>query len=98
MVGASNKVVMYTTPLCGYCAAAKRLLDQKGVDYEDIDIYMDRSRREEMVNRSGRRTVPQIFIGDIHVGGFDDMNLLEQRGELDALLANAAGPAETKGD
>ena len=98
MAGAGSRIMVYTTPLCGYCAAAKRLLDSKGVEYEEIDVYMDKARREEMVSRSGRRTVPQIFIGDIHVGGFDDMNVLEQRGELDALLGTDGAPAETKGD
>jgi len=89
---------MYSTPLCGYCAAAKRLLAQKEVEYEDIDIYMDTARRAEMIERSGRRTVPQIFIGNTHVGGFDDLNALEQRGELDPLLESVLGPAETRGD
>jgi glutaredoxin 3 len=89
---------MYTTPLCGYCAAARRLLNDKHVDFEEIDIYMDPARRAEMIERSGRRTVPQIFIGDTHVGGFDDLNALEHRGELDPLLERVLGPAETRGD
>jgi len=98
MSGENARIVMYTTPLCGYCAAAKRLLEQKNVVYEDIDIYMDTAKRAEMMERSGRRTVPQIFIGDTHVGGFDELNVLEQRGELDPLLDSVFGPAETKGD
>lgn len=77
---------MYTSPFCGYCAAAKRLLSQKGADYTEIDVLMDPARRKEMVERSGRNTVPQIFIGDTHVGGFDDLSALDSRGELDALL------------
>ena len=82
-----KQVVLYTTPICGYCAAAKRLLTAKGVSFEEIDVMRHPERRQEMENRAkGRRTVPQIFIGDTHVGGFDDMNLLEQKGELDNLL------------
>lgn len=91
-------VVVYTTPFCGYCAAAKRLLDAKGVEYQEIDVLMDPAQRAEMGARSGRRTVPQIFIGDTHVGGFDDLNALEHSGELDALLEHVLGPADNKGD
>lgn len=81
-------VLMYTTSLCGYCAAAKRLLSAKGVSYTEIDVGRDPSKRAEMSQKSnGGRTVPQIFIGDTHVGGFDDMNALERQGKLDALLA-----------
>jgi glutaredoxin 3 len=79
-------IVMYSSPFCGYCAAAKRLLASKGAEFTEIDVLMDAARRKEMVERSGRQTVPQIFIGDTHVGGFDDLNALELRGELDALL------------
>lgn len=82
----SNKVVMYTTGLCGFCRAAKKLLDKKGVEYEDIAVDFDAAKRQEMMDRSGRRTVPQIFIGDHHVGGFDDLSELEAEGELDPLL------------
>ncbi|MEO1551069.1 MAG: glutaredoxin 3 [Pseudomonadota bacterium] len=81
-------VELYTTPICGYCAAAKRLLSAKGISFTEIDVMMDASKREEMMARAnGRHTVPQIFIGDTHVGGFDDMNALERAGKLDALLA-----------
>lgn len=80
-------IVMYTTPFCGYCAAAKRLLGQKGAPYEEIDVMMDAERKQEMIERSGRRTVPQIFIGDRHIGGYDDLAALDARGELDPLLA-----------
>ena len=81
-------VTLYTTPLCGYCHAAKRLLSAKGAGFTEIDVSADRYRRAEMVQRAkGGRTVPQIFIGETHVGGFDDMNALERAGKLDALLA-----------
>lgn len=82
-------IVMYTQALCGYCAAAKRLLKSKDAAFEEIDVTMDAVRRREMVERSGQRSVPQIFIGDTHVGGYDDMAALEQTGELDALLGRA---------
>lgn len=81
-------VTIYTTPFCGYCAAAKRLLGAKGVSFTEIDIAATPSRRAEMVQRSkGGRTVPQIFVGDTHIGGFDDMNALDHAGRLDPLLA-----------
>jgi len=73
----SKDVVMYTTRLCGFCRAAKKLLDAKGVEYQTIAVDFDSAKRQEMMQRSGRRTVPQIFIGDHHVGGFDDLNALE---------------------
>lgn len=80
-------VTLYTTPFCGYCMAAKRLLTAKGVGYAEIDVSADPSRRAEMTRRAGGgRTVPQIFIGETHVGGFDEMAALERTGELDALL------------
>lgn len=83
-----KQVTMYTTPICGYCAAAKRLLQSKGVAYQEIDVMRDTSKRAEMTQKAnGGRTVPQIFIGDTHVGGFDDMAALERDGKLDALLA-----------
>jgi len=81
-------VTLYTTPFCGYCMAAKRLLGSKGVAYAEIDVAADPSRRAEMVGRSaGRRTVPQIFVGDTHVGGFDELHALDRTGRLDPLLA-----------
>lgn len=81
-------IVIYTTPICGYCAAAKRLLQSKGASYQEIDVMRDPSKREEMMEKSGGgRTVPQIFIGPTHVGGYDDMAQLERDGKLDALLA-----------
>jgi glutaredoxin 3 len=81
-------VEMYVTPTCGYCVRAKSLLKAKGVSYEEIDVTMDPARRAEMVERAGgRRPVPQIFIGDTHIGGYDDLAALERAGRLDALLA-----------
>jgi glutaredoxin 3 len=81
-------VEIYTTPLCGYCHAAKRLLTQKGAVFTEIDVSRDLALRAAMTRRSnGGRTVPQIFVGDIHVGGCDDLYALEQAGRLDPLLA-----------
>jgi glutaredoxin 3 len=81
-------VEIYTTPLCGYCHAAKRLLTQKGVAYTEIDVSRDAALRNAMVARAGgRRTVPQIFVGDTHVGGCDDLYALDGAGRLDPLLA-----------
>ena len=85
-----NKVVIYTTGFCPYCYRAKKLLDDKGVSYDEIDVMVTPGKRDEMITRSGRRTVPQIFIGDTHVGGFDDMAHLDARGGLDPLLQGAA--------
>jgi glutaredoxin 3 len=80
------KVVMYTTMICPYCLRAKHLLQRKGVDFEEIRIDADHEQMRIMMERSRRHTVPQIFIDNYHVGGFDDMATLEARGELDALL------------
>lgn len=82
----NKEVVMYTTRLCGFCRAAKKLLDGKGVEYQTIAVDFDSEKRQEMMQRSGRRTVPQIFIGDHHVGGFDDLSELDSDGKLDELL------------
>ena len=79
-------VVMYTTSWCPYCARARRLLGAKNVAIEEIDIDAAPEKRAEMQNRSGRSTVPQIFIGDRHVGGSDDLQALEDAGQLDGLL------------
>ncbi|MFN7003023.1 MAG: glutaredoxin 3 [Roseinatronobacter sp.] len=80
-------VEIYTSPLCGYCHAAKRLLSAKGVNFTEIDVSRDPAQRSAMVSRAGgARTVPQIFIGDHHVGGSDGLHALERRGQLDALL------------
>lgn len=81
---------MYLTGWCPYCARARALLDQKQVTIKEIDVDEDPKLREEMIARSGRRTVPQIFVGEHHVGGCDDLVALEQRGELDKLLQGTA--------
>jgi glutaredoxin 3 len=82
------KVVIYTTSSCPYCLAAKRLLSQKNVKFEEISVDGDRLGRAKMSARAGgRRTVPQIFIGDDHIGGCDDLYALEEAGRLDSLLA-----------
>ena len=82
------RVEIYTKMLCPYCARAKGLLSDKGVDYEEYEISMGGPKREEMIQRAnGRTTVPQIFIGDAHVGGSDDLAALERDGRLDPLLA-----------
>lgn len=85
------RIVIYTTPFCGYCAAAKRLLTKKAAEFEEIDVMMDADRRQEMLAKSnGRRTVPQIFIDGRHIGGYDDLYALEQAGRLDELLEPTA--------
>lgn len=82
-----TKVRIYTTPICPYCARAKTLLKQKGATFEEIDVFMDSDARAEMEARSeGRRTVPQIFVGDTHVGGCDELYALDREGALDPLL------------
>lgn len=81
-------VEIYTSPLCGYCHAAKRLLTQKGVSFTEIDVARNPARKEEMIRRAnGGRTVPQIFIGGRHVGGCDDLHALDRAGKLDPMLA-----------
>ena len=81
------KVEMYTTMWCGYCARARALLQKKGVEFEDIDVESDTSKREEMTKRAnGGYTVPQIFIDGVHVGGSDDLMALDRAGKLDPML------------
>ncbi len=81
-------VEIYTSPLCGFCHAAKRLLKQKGVEFKEVDVLMHPKRKPEMIKRAGgKRTVPQIFIGPDHVGGCDDLYELDRQGKLDRLLA-----------
>ena len=81
-------VEIYTSPLCGFCHAAKRLLVDKGVSFAEIDLSRELARRSEMVQRAkGGRTVPQIFVGGTHVGGCDELYALERGGKLDTLLA-----------
>ena len=81
------EIEIYTTPFCGYCSRAKRLLDKKGVTYREIDVFTDRALRDEMTRRAGGRTsVPQIFIDGKNIGGFDDMAELDMDGDLDPML------------
>ncbi|MBX3661409.1 MAG: glutaredoxin 3 [Burkholderiales bacterium] len=82
------KVRMYTTAVCPYCQMAERLLRGKGVaEIDKIRVDLDPALREEMMSKTGRRTVPQIYIGDTHVGGYDDLSALDRAGRLDPLLA-----------
>ena len=82
------EIVIYTSAFCGYCARAKRLLKEKGVDFNEIGVDMNPALREEMMEKAGGRyTVPQIFIDGRHVGGCDDLHALDARGELDKMLA-----------
>lgn len=81
-------VEIYTSPLCGYCSQAKRLLKQKGVAFSEVDVLTSPKRKQEMIKRAnGGRTVPQIFIGGTHIGGCDDLYALERAGKLDTMLA-----------
>ncbi len=80
-------VVIYTTTYCGYCRQAKALLTRKGVPFTEKDVTGDEAERERLTQLTGQRTVPQIFIGDTHVGGFTDLDALERAGKLDALLS-----------
>jgi len=83
-----KNVIIYSSLFCPYCSMAKRLLDTKGVEYEEISVDWETAQREEMMQRAnGRHTVPQIFIGERHVGGFDDLYALEKAGELEPLLS-----------
>ena len=84
-------VTIYSSPFCPYCFMAKRLLQQKGIEFDEVDIMAEPGRRAEMMDRAGgRRTVPQIFIGDTHVGGCDDLMALDSAGKLQPLLNGAA--------
>ena len=83
------EILIYTTNICPYCVMAKRLLDKKGASYTEINVDTQTGLREEMMRRTKRRTVPQIYIGDLHVGGFDDLYALEQQKKLDTLLGFA---------
>jgi len=85
--GSMAHVTIYTRPFCGYCARALALLTDKGADFTEVEAGMDPALRQEMMQRSGRTTFPQIFVGEQHIGGCDDMMALEREGKLDALLA-----------
>lgn len=88
MVAAAPKVEIYSKDYCPYCVKAKNLLDVKGVDYALYDITRDTAKQQEMLDRAmGRRTVPQIFINGIGIGGFDELSRLDREGKLDAMLA-----------
>ncbi|ODT88755.1 glutaredoxin 3 [Phenylobacterium sp. SCN 70-31] len=82
-----SQVTIYTKPYCPYCIRALDLLDRKGVAYTEVEAAFDPEKRQEMMQRSGRTTFPQIFVGDHHIGGCDDMFALEREGKLDPLLA-----------
>lgn len=86
---AAPDIVMYTQMLCGYCAAARKLLASKGAEFTEIDITMNAEKRREMMDRSGRQTVPQIFFDDRHIGGYDDLAALDRSGDLDDLLGKS---------
>ena len=83
------EILIYTSNLCPYCVMAKRLLDKKGASYTEINVDTKTGLREEMMRKTKRRTVPQIYIGNLHVGGFDDLYALEQQKKLDTLLGFA---------
>ena len=92
-----TRIVLYTTPFCGYCRATMRLLADKGLAFEQIDVTFDEAKRTEMIGRTaGMQTVPQIFIDGRHVGGHAEFAALEREGKLDALIVN--GPALRAGE
>ncbi|MFK8014534.1 MAG: glutaredoxin 3 [Gammaproteobacteria bacterium] len=82
-------VTMYATRYCPYCMQAKALLERKGVAYKNIDVQADAAQRDIMIERAGRTSVPQIFVGDHHVGGSDELHALDREGKLDPLLEGA---------
>lgn len=82
-----SKATLYSTAICPYCVAAKNFLRSKGIDYEEVRIDLDPARREEMLARAKRTSVPQIFFGDTHVGGFDDLVAADRSGRLAEILA-----------
>ncbi len=82
----NQSVLIYSTLVCPYCNAAKQLLKSKGLDFQEIRIDQDREQRQLMMEKSGRTSVPQIFIGELHIGGFDDLNALNRSGKLDEIL------------
>jgi glutaredoxin 3 len=93
-----TRILLYTTPYCGYCRAAKRLLTSKGLDFTEIDVSEDLGLREEMISRAnGVRTVPQIFIHGRHVGGYEELAQLERETKLDAWLAELEPVADAAG-
>jgi glutaredoxin 3 len=94
-----TRIILYTTPYCGYCRAAKHLLTKKGAPFTEIDVSEDLERRQEMIARAfGRRTVPQIFVNGTHVGGYDELTELEREAKLDALLVEVEAAAPAPGE
>jgi glutaredoxin 3 len=94
-----GRIEIYTTRYCPYCHAAKRLLTQKGAEFSEIDVSGDPQGRSEMAARAkGRMTVPQIFVGSVHVGGYDDLYALDRAGKLDPMLGRAAASAPARGE
>lgn len=84
-----QEILVYTAGWCPFCLRAKALLDRKGLAYREVDVEGEPAQREEMMKRSGRRTVPQIFVGETHVGGFDELSALDRAGRFDLLLGRA---------
>ena len=82
----TNSIILYSSPFCGYCTAAKRLLKNKGADFFEINVLFNTEQREQMIKVSGRQTVPQIFIGETYVGGYNELKALEVAGKLNSLL------------
>lgn len=80
------EIIIYTTKICPYCTMAKRLLERKGARYTEINVDSEPGLREQMIEKTQRRTVPQIYIGERHIGGFDDLHALDMKQELDPLL------------
>ena len=83
-----KSIVMYSRAACPFCVAARNMLRGKDLTWTEVSLDAEPDKRAEMISRTGRKTVPQIFIGDFHVGGFDDLNALEQVGDLDRILAS----------
>ena len=82
-----KNVTVYMGPMCAFCDAAKRLLTKKNIPYKEINVALDESKLEEMIKKSnGKRTIPQIFIDEYHVGGYEELRVLENKGELDSLI------------
>ena len=82
-----KNVTVYMGPMCGYCDAAKRLLTRNNIPYNEINVALEEEKREEMLNKSnGKRTIPQIFFNELHIGGYEELRALEKKGELDNLI------------
>ena len=82
-----KNVTVYMGPMCGYCDAAKRLLKRNNIPYNEINVALEEEKREEMLNKSnGKRTIPQIFFNELHIGGYEELKALEKKGELDNLI------------